>query len=231
MRLSKTAYYADFSVYAFIVMGSLIWGITQLNPAKQLEALIAMIVGVATWTLVEYVMHRFIFHGRSPIAPLHARHHAEPRAYIGTPTWLSAAIISCFIFIPVWLILSLPIAAGLGTGFVLAFLWYGIVHHLIHHRAKHLTPLLREAAKRHFRHHHGAFGHGNFGLTTAFWDRVFATYLQPPSEGKLRMARDGVKNAKRSDIGHRGREPSRGSPCGRAAQPGGAVVSPDRKSP
>jgi sterol desaturase/sphingolipid hydroxylase (fatty acid hydroxylase superfamily) len=183
MRLSKTAYYADFGIYAVIAVITIIWGITRLNSSVRPSVLAAFVLGGAVWTLVEYVLHRFIFHGASPIAPFHARHHAEPDAYIGTPTWLSASVILGCIFLPTWLIFSLPIAACFSTGFVLAFFWYGIAHHLIHHRAPRLLALvLKEAARRHYRHHR-SLRLGNFGLTTDFWDRVYGTRLVARTAG------------------------------------------------
>lgn len=177
MRLSKTAYYADFGIYALVVTGAFIWAITLPNFTMRLKATAASVVGGVVWTLVEYVLHRFVFHGVSPIAALHAMHHVEPRAYIGTPTWLSAGVIVGFIFLPVWFAFSLPVAAGFSAGFAQAFLWYGIAHHLIHHGAPHLlAPLLQGTAKRHSRHHR-SLGNGNFGVTTEIWDRVFGTRL------------------------------------------------------
>lgn len=175
MRLSKFAYYADFGFYALAILGVLVWGITRASPSARLDALSASLLGAAVWTLVEYLLHRFILHSGSRIARLHTRHHVSPKAFIGTPTWLSAGIIVGLVFAPTWLAFSLPVAAGLSIGFALAFLWYGTIHHLVHHPTPSIPArLLREASKRHFRHH-GSFGNSNFGVTTEFWDRVFGT--------------------------------------------------------
>ena len=144
MRLSKFAYYSDFGIYALAIFCAILWAITGLKPGTQLEALAAVVVGVALWTLAEYALHRFVLHGDSPFAKLHARHHAEPNAYIGTPTWLSAGIILGLVFLPAWLIFSMPVAAGLSVGFASAFLWYGIAHHRVHHRPlRSLAPFMQ----------------------------------------------------------------------------------------
>ena len=177
MRLSKFAYYSDFGIYALAIFCAILWAITGLKSGTQLEALAAVVVGVALWTLAEYALHRFVLHGDSPFAKLHARHHAEPNAYIGTPTWLSAGIILGLVFLPAWLIFSMPVAAGLSVGFASAFLWYGIAHHRVHHRPlRSLAPFMQAAARRHYQHHNSP-GCGNFGVTTEFWDRIFGTRL------------------------------------------------------
>jgi sterol desaturase/sphingolipid hydroxylase (fatty acid hydroxylase superfamily) len=110
---------------------------------------------------------------------LHGRHHAEPSAFIATPTWISAGVIAAFIFLPLWLLSSVAIATGFSAGFVVAFLWYGIAHHLMHHGAASSGGLLRGIARRHFLHHR-SLGYGNFGLTTQCWDRLFGTCLTSP---------------------------------------------------
>lgn len=193
MQLSKRAYYADFGIYAFVVLAVAVWVATWPSPAARMETLLSALVGAALWTLAEYLLHRFVLHSHARIALLHVRHHMTPKAYIGTPTWLSAGIIVGLVFIPAWVAFSLPIATGLSAGFALAFLWYGIIHHVMHHHAPHvLTPLLREATKRHFRHH-GSFGNSNFGVTTELWDRVFGTHRPIRSARALRseFPRDG----------------------------------------
>jgi sterol desaturase/sphingolipid hydroxylase (fatty acid hydroxylase superfamily) len=177
VRLSKLAYYSDFGVYAVAVCGAILWAITWSKSSAQLEALAAALVGMAFWTLAEYALHRFVLHGDSPFAKLHARHHAEPNAFIGTPTWLSAGIILALVFLPAWLAFSIPVAAGLSVGFALAFLWYGIAHHLVHHRPLRLLATFMQAAARRHYQHHNSMAYGNFGVTTELWDRIFGTQL------------------------------------------------------
>jgi sterol desaturase/sphingolipid hydroxylase (fatty acid hydroxylase superfamily) len=177
MRLSKIAYFADFAIYSVILALLLVLGLRGADPAVRIHALSAVVFGMLAWTLFEYVLHRFVLHGGSRIAPLHTRHHELPRAYIGTPTWLSTAVIAIFVFLPGWLGLSLNTGAGLTAGVVIGFLWYGLAHHAIHHRQpRFLAAWLAAASRRHFRHH-GSSGAGNFGVTTPLWDRLFGTCL------------------------------------------------------
>lgn len=177
MRLSKTAYFADFAIYSVILALLLVIGLRGADPAERIHALAALVFGMLAWTLFEYMLHRFVLHGTSRIAPLHTRHHELPRAYIGTPTWLSTAVIAIVVFLPGWLGLSLTTGAGLTAGVVIGFLWYGLAHHAIHHRQpRFLARWLAAASRRHSRHH-GSSGSGNFGVTTPLWDRLFGTSI------------------------------------------------------
>ena len=48
-----------------------------------------VIVGFMSSGLLEYVLHRWVLHGPSPMARRgHAQHHAEPRALISTPLFV-----------------------------------------------------------------------------------------------------------------------------------------------
>ncbi|HTV50111.1 MAG TPA: sterol desaturase family protein [Steroidobacteraceae bacterium] len=178
MQLSKRAYYADFGIYAIIAAAMLVAAAALDDWRAFRQWLEAACVGAAFWTLIEYVLHRFVFHGMPLFIPLHGRHHEMPRAFIGTPTWMSLGVLTTAIFLPAWWGTSLNIASALTAGVALGFLWYGVLHHAMHHRrprfiASHLTAL---ALQRHMRHHYSPTP-GNFGVTTQFWDQVFGTEL------------------------------------------------------
>jgi sterol desaturase/sphingolipid hydroxylase (fatty acid hydroxylase superfamily) len=177
MRLSKTAYYADFAVYAIVLsvlipVATLHAGWTQL-----IHWFAAFTAAAACWTLLEYLLHCFVLHRPSMFASMHAVHHASPRAYVGTPTWVSLGIIWLVVFVPAWRGVSFNVASGLTAGMMMGFLWYGIVHHVIHYRRPRLLASWMPATtQRHLRHHHSARP-GNFGVTIPLWDHVFGTVL------------------------------------------------------
>jgi len=181
MQLSKTSYYADFVVYAVVILGMTLIAAVTGDWLDRLRWASACTVGIALWTLLEYVLHRFAFHGRTMFAPMHARHHVAPKAYIGTPTWLSLAILAVGIFLPVWGLSSRNVASGVTAGVMLGFFIYGLLHHAIHHRRPRLLMAwLGTATRRHMHHHHAVRG-GNYGVTTQLWDLVFGTVLDRPS--------------------------------------------------
>jgi sterol desaturase/sphingolipid hydroxylase (fatty acid hydroxylase superfamily) len=175
MVLSRTAYYADFAVYAAIIAGLTLSASLGLDWALRAKWLAAFLAGVAMWTLLEYLLHRFVLHRIPTFAQMHAVHHASPRAFVGTPTWVSLLILWIAIFVPAWRTLSLHIATGLIAGVMSGFLWYGILHHAVHHRRpRFLAQRLTACIHRHLRHHHAEVP-GNFGVTTRLWDRLFGT--------------------------------------------------------
>jgi sterol desaturase/sphingolipid hydroxylase (fatty acid hydroxylase superfamily) len=178
MQLSKTGYYADFAIYAAVVGSCAVTAALQDEWSQWLKWVGALAAGAALWTFIEYALHRFVLHRRNVFSTMHARHHASPRAFIGTPTWVSLSVLAGTVFLPVWAMSSLNVASGVGSGVALGFLWYGILHHAIHHRRPRLiASLVLTATQRHRLHHHTA-RRGNFGVTTPMWDWLFRTALE-----------------------------------------------------
>jgi hypothetical protein len=91
MYQSKWGYYADLVVYPLAVLA--LSGLALGSPHSRflLVFFLCCLSGLAAWTLVEYMMHRFVFHAVPTIAQMHDRHHANPAAFVGTPSWLSLA--------------------------------------------------------------------------------------------------------------------------------------------
>jgi sterol desaturase/sphingolipid hydroxylase (fatty acid hydroxylase superfamily) len=188
MRLSKAAYYTDFAIYAIVIV-ALTFAATRNADWISLRVwLEAFIAGALVWTLLEYLLHRFLLHRQSPFATMHAVHHAEPRAFVGTPTWLTLGVLWVSFFLPEWWLGSLNLAGGLVAGVMTGFLWYGVVHHVIHHgRPRVLRTALSKCANRHRRHHYASHP-GNFGVTTPLWDHLFGTVI----DGRLASRDPGV---------------------------------------
>jgi hypothetical protein len=88
---SKLAYRVDFMAYAVLV-AVLALSLYFQNP---LDALLVLglwaTAGLVSWSLMEYLLHRFVLHGMEPFRSWHTLHHQRPVALICTPTVLSAA--------------------------------------------------------------------------------------------------------------------------------------------
>jgi sterol desaturase/sphingolipid hydroxylase (fatty acid hydroxylase superfamily) len=172
----KVGYYADFVIYGMLVGALFVFGLRG-GRSDRLAWLAGAVAGASGWTLLEYVLHRFVFHRMPLIVDLHHAHHAAPRAYLYTPTWASLLTLGGVFLVPIWRLFSLNVALGAISGLVTGWLWYGIVHHVIHHRRpRRLARALRAASHRHFLHH-SPYASGNFGVTTALWDYAFGTHL------------------------------------------------------
>jgi cyclopropane-fatty-acyl-phospholipid synthase len=146
-------------------------------------------VGALGWTLLEYLLHRFVLHGLPPFRRWHVEHHRRPTALIAAPTLLSAAIFASVLLPAAWLLGTRP-AAALGIGLLGGYFVYGLIHHAIHrpmtHHATHFGR--RWLLKRrlwHGRHHRrmhlvpdqpqSSAMEGYYGVSSVFWDRVFHT--------------------------------------------------------
>lgn len=177
MRLSKTGYYADFVIYATVVTTVTLVTAWRNSAYETSIWLLNAAIGALIWTLAEYIIHRFVLHRMPVFAAMHDAHHEAPLAFVGTPTWLSLAVILGFVFLPAWALGSFNTASGLAAGTMAGFFWYGVVHHAIHYRKpRMIATRLLMASRRHAQHHY-AREPGNFGVTTQFWDHVFGTTL------------------------------------------------------
>ena len=173
MSLGKAGYYADFFVYPLFVLALAVWALGTTTAQQPVVWVLACLIGIGTWTLVEYAIHRFIFHRMPVFTRMHEMHHESPLALVGTPTWISLAV-SIGVFIPLWREARFDVASGMMSGLVLGYLWYVVLDHAVHHWHMRHGSYLYRAKRRHAQHHY-ARRHCNFGVTTDFWDRVFGT--------------------------------------------------------
>lgn len=173
MQLSKWSYRADLAVYPVLVAASLTVGLVHATRAQGEAGMVALLCGLMLWTLIEYALHRWVLHRLPPFKRLHDAHHAKPSAFIGTPTWLSAGL---FAALAAALAADMPraIAGGLVAGLMLGYLAYVGLHDALHHLRARPGSWLHHAKLRHARHHRPGAG-TDFGVSTALWDRLFAT--------------------------------------------------------
>jgi sterol desaturase/sphingolipid hydroxylase (fatty acid hydroxylase superfamily) len=174
MRLSKAGYFADFVVYPPIVLALLVYAATHSGTLSLIQWSIACLAGMATWTLLEYTIHRGILHRVRYFAEMHGMHHDSPSDLVGSPTWLTLAIICFGVLLPLWWQTNFDFAISITTGLMLGYLWYVTVHFAIHHWNPAPTTYLHRAQRRHLVHHYSRQP-CNFGVTTGFWDLFFGT--------------------------------------------------------
>jgi sterol desaturase/sphingolipid hydroxylase (fatty acid hydroxylase superfamily) len=186
MYQSKWGYYADFVVYPVAVLALTCAAFRGSHSSFMGVFFLCCLSGVAAWTLTEYVMHRFVFHAVPGIAQMHDRHHANPAAFVGTPSWLSLAAFVLGVFVPLLAAAGLEIASGAAAGLMLGFTWYVAVHHCVHRWPLSRGSLLYKSKLRHACHH--ARQDGNFGVTTGIWDKVLGTAVEASGFGKRESA-------------------------------------------
>lgn len=152
-------------------------------------------VGLAIWTIVEYGLHRCLFHiddylpdNRFAITAhflLHGIHHYLPMdrlrlvmpptlfLVLATPFWKLAHTV----FFYNWYA-----AVAVYSGGIFGYVCYDCTHYFLHHKS--LPAYWRELKKYHLQHHFADYENG-FGVTSRFWDRVFGTELPPPPQPKV----------------------------------------------
>lgn len=136
--------------------------------------MIAFVLGVLTWTLTEYAIHRGFGHrkgARNAFSVEHLKHHATVTYF--APTW-KKAVVAVTMF-------ALTFAAA-GVAFALGFAAMYVAYEVVHRRLHTCAPLNAYGrwARRHHLHHHFSRPRLNHGVTTPLWDWVFGT-LEVPS--------------------------------------------------
>jgi sterol desaturase/sphingolipid hydroxylase (fatty acid hydroxylase superfamily) len=177
---SKTAYRADFVLYGAAVVCLAAYLVAASPQNDHGSLLVIALAGLAAWTFIEYALHRFVLHGLQPFKRWHAAHHERPSALICTPTILSAVLIGLLVFLPALLLGGSWRACALTAGLLTGYLFYTATHHAIHHWHARSAWLQRRKRWHALHHHRGASGH--YGVTSAFWDRVFGSYVTAPSK-------------------------------------------------
>jgi sterol desaturase/sphingolipid hydroxylase (fatty acid hydroxylase superfamily) len=170
---SQTAYRVDFALYGASIVALASYLVWASPRGGRLELLALTLVGLVSWTLIEYVLHRFFLHGIQPFRHWHATHHERPTALICAPTLLSATLIVLLVFVPTMLLGDWWLACALTLGVLIGYLSYSVTHHAIHHwPAK--GRWLKRRKRAHALHHH-LRQRGFYGVTSGIWDEVFRT--------------------------------------------------------
>jgi sterol desaturase/sphingolipid hydroxylase (fatty acid hydroxylase superfamily) len=176
MKLSKPAYFAEFFLFPPLVLFFTVLAFYSSIPPTPVIWALVYGGGLVAWTLLEYLLHRFVFHHAPLLARMHKRHHQRPQELIGTPAWASVLVGSIAIASPSWAVLGFDLATAATAGMVTGYLCYVLIHYAIHHRQPRRESYLYRARRRHALHHY-INDRGNFGVTTGVWDHVFGTAL------------------------------------------------------
>lgn len=153
--------------------------------------LIYLVCGALTWGLIEYVLHRFVFHyqARSPLASklvyqVHLSHHENPAAInkLFASLLLSTPIAAAY-WLVAWAITdSWAAASYLFIGMSSGYFYYEWLHFQCHHRKSRIR-LLNYLRKYHLLHHFKT-PELRFGVTSPLFDLVFGTFQSMPKRAE-----------------------------------------------
>lgn len=171
---SRTAYGADFALYGGAVLALAAFMLLKSPRAQWLETTALTLAGLASWSVIEYALHRFVLHGLQPFKSWHAAHHQRPTALICAPTLLSASLIFTLVFLPALALGTLWPACAFTLGVLAGYLAYAVTHHATHHWRAGSGWLMRRK-QWHALHHHQLEQAGYYGVSSGFWDRVLGS--------------------------------------------------------
>ena len=184
--LTKTHPFVIWGMYIPVIFFLLYYSFTREDFTWSYIVLL-FFAGIFSWTLFEYLMHRFVFHyvAHSPGAQrliyiIHANHHEYPRdkERLFMPP-APSLIMACIVFALQYVTMGDNVFMFF-PGFLLGYLIYGTMHYAIHAwnpPFKWMKPLWRN----HHLHHYKEQEKG-FGVSTTIWDRVFGTMFDLKKE-------------------------------------------------
>jgi len=169
---SRAAYLADFALLYGSVAVLAAFLVASDRPERRGDVAAFAIIGLGSWTLIEYVLHRFVLHGLQPFRRWHSLHHRRQTDLIYAPTILSVSAVTGLAFLSRWMLGDLSRACALTLGLLIGYLAYSITHHAVHYWRSD-NAWLRRRKRWHSLHHRPSQPAGRYGVTTAFWDHVF----------------------------------------------------------
>jgi sterol desaturase/sphingolipid hydroxylase (fatty acid hydroxylase superfamily) len=136
--------------------------------------------GVLIWTLLEYIIHRYIFHyepktrwGKQLHFIVHSVHHDYPndasRLVMPPSVSVPLAVVFWVVFALIFGRFAPPISAGFAFGYVC----YDSIHYATHHFA--MQNRIGLWLKQYHLRHHFKDDQAGYGVSSPLWDYVFGT--------------------------------------------------------
>jgi dihydroceramide fatty acyl 2-hydroxylase len=186
---TRVPWFAVPAVHVPLVLALVGWSWSSGVSAGLLALQVAL--GWVAWTLLEYWLHRTVFHW-VPAASwgprfhfiVHGVHHDWFRDHLRLvmPPWVSLGLAAV-----VWTLLWLASVAlepaldprwtyGFFAGIVFGYLVYDLTHYYLHHGKPRTRVGLALRAHHNKHHHNKQYQDKKFGVSTTLWDHVFGTY-------------------------------------------------------
>lgn len=174
------------------VIAAMAWnGVVSMAPV---DVFLLFTFGALYWSLVEYIVHRFVFHMDEMVPDtqmgiflhflLHGCHHKVPTdrfRLVFPPVALFVLAVPVGILTraaTMWVVPDLAAFFVLFAGTLFGYVMYDMVHYATHHGNFSPKSTLGRIRKYHLRHHFNDQYQEGFGITTPFWDHVFGTVLR-----------------------------------------------------
>ncbi len=180
-RITRTPIWVPQIMWLVIISLFFWYVITRTTLSIEQIALLGL-SGFITWTLMEYLVHRFLYHTETNSKAFlkiqfsgHGIHHQHPKdpERLAMPPLPGIVLASVFFGI-FWLIMKTPSVFAFFPGFMLGYLCY-ITMHYYQHVVK--SPKYKPWKKlwAHHKAHHYSNPYVAYGVSTRLWDWLFNT--------------------------------------------------------
>lgn len=158
------------------------------------EVFLWAFLGLISWTLMEYLLHRFVFHfpAKSKVTKylvflFHGLHHDDPNdptRLVFPPVPAIAIVFGLYHFFA----LIIPDSSHhifMGT-FMIGYLCYDYIHYATHHFK--MTSKVGRVLKKNHLQHHNLHEPVKFGVSSPLWDYVFGSFHSTREKGKFQRS-------------------------------------------
>lgn len=148
-----------------------------------LKATVYFLCGIMSWSLFEYILHRYLFHIAENAFPgskrlaylLHGVHHEYPKDVSRTLMPFVPKVLFSMLFFGLFYVILGQNGPFFTAGFLIGYYLYSMLHYAIHHFKA--PARFRFLWEHHLLHHH-LYNEKAFGVSTTIWDKLFGT--MPP---------------------------------------------------
>lgn len=170
-------------LYFYTAVVLCLFALTRGEALSLGATLLLLVSGLLSWGLLEYLLHRFVFHyharserGKNLVYAVHWSHHDNPHAKdrIFSSLRVSAPVATAYLLLARIVTGSWRAASLIFTGLVVGYFYYEWVHFRAHHR-KARRGLFRYLRKYHLLHHYQT-PELRFGVTSPLFDMIFGTF-------------------------------------------------------
>lgn len=168
--------------HVVVASGIFIYGLLNHYDANLWLIILLFFGGYLSWTLAEYLLHRFVFHWVNDLKAvkefhyaMHGYHHEVPHDH--KRLFMPPVPVTLFVlaFFGIFYLIAGNYAWFILPGFELGYLTYAMCHYMVHTRPK--SKFIAKLGHHHILHHY-KYEDKAFGVSTRIWDRVFGT--MPP---------------------------------------------------
>lgn len=206
----KSKYVKEFFFYPDIFIMSCLFlislGYMTLNLAS-IGPIIAFVIGMISYTLTEYVTHRFLFHIKPPknafllqlLKRLHYNHHSIPDNLhlLFLPLWYTLPNITIAGAAAYFISSSIVITNAFIAGVIIFLLLYEWKHYIAHRPIIPLSPWGRWMKKVHLWHHYKNENYW-YGVTNPIYDLALGTFKDQTKVEQSQTARNLEKRDKQN---------------------------------